>query len=95
MRMAIAFLMLLISTAGSASAASPDAWAEFAADVEAKCLALVEGELDEATVRVDPTGSERFGLALVSGVVGETAVDRLCVMDKASGEAEIGGELPL
>ena len=89
-----AFLMILILTAGPASAASPDAWAEFTADVEAKCLALVEGELDEATVRVDPTGSERFGLALVSGTVGGTPVDRLCIMEKVSGEAEIGGELP-
>jgi hypothetical protein len=94
MRAATAFLMILMAFAGPASAASPDAWAEFAADVEAKCLALVEGELDEATIRVDPTGSERFGLALVSGSVAGTPVDRLCVMDKASGEAEIGGELP-
>lgn len=94
MKAATLSVVIAFWAANPSWASSSDAWADFAAEVEAKCLALVEEELTEATVRVDPFGSERFGLALVSGQSFDSPVERVCVMDKESGEAEIGGELP-
>lgn len=86
--------VLLTACLQPALAASPDAWAAFAETVEQKCRALAESEMEIETVRVDPFGSETYGLAIVSGRVGEAAVERICVMDKQSEEAELGGELP-
>lgn len=85
--------VLLTACLQPALAASPDAWAAFAETVEQKCRALAETEMEIETVRVDPFGSETYGLAIVSGRVGEAAVERICVMDKQSEEAELGGEL--
>lgn len=86
--------VLLTACLQPALAASPDAWAAFAETVEQKCRALAESEMEIETVRVDPFGSETYGLAIVSGRVGEAAVERICVMGKQSEEAELGGELP-
>lgn len=87
--------ILLAACLQPVSAASPDAWAEFAETVDGKCRALAEGEMEIEAVRVDPFCSETYGLAIVSGRVGEAAVERICVMDKQSEEAELGGELPM
>lgn len=77
-----------------AFAASDDAWAEFAAEVEQRCLEATSGMLENARAIVDPFGSESYGLAIVSGEVGQgQAAAIVCVFNKRTKAAEIGGEL--
>jgi hypothetical protein len=56
-------------------------------------LALA-GDFEKATAKVDPFGTETYGLALVSGTLkkglGESRA--ICVMDKKPGKAELSGE---
>jgi hypothetical protein len=88
----IALLALTLVGITGASAASGDAWAEFAAEVETACLAATADYFpDGATATVDPFGSESFGLAIVSS----HAVSVICVFDKQTKAVEIGGELPV
>lgn len=90
----LAFVALTFSAAGTASAASEDAWAEFTAEVEAGCLAATASILTDATVTVDPFGSESYGLAIVSGTVtGGATSSIICVFDKQTKAIQIGGEL--
>jgi hypothetical protein len=90
----VALVMLMIAAQPSA-ASSPDAWDEFRQKVETNCVALaVAGNFRAATARVDPFGTESYGVALVTGTlkqgVGPATV--ICVMDKKTGKAELSGE---
>ncbi|MET0436704.1 MAG: hypothetical protein ABW043_04355 [Devosia sp.] len=92
---AVAISLALLPTL-PAMAASGDAWAEFAQEVEQGCLGATEGMLEKATAIVDPFGSEAYGLAIVSGEVGDgQQASILCVFDKQSKAVQIGGELPI
>lgn len=90
-----AMLALVLASCVPAHASSDDAWQEFAADVREKCLALAGPVLENPAVAVDPFGSERFGLAILSGKAkgADATVSYLCVMDKQTGAAELGSEL--
>jgi hypothetical protein len=85
----------ILPGAGTAEASSDDAWAAFAQTVEAKCLAAAKDTLDAPRVVVDPFGSERYGLAIVTGKAKGTmtTVSHICVMDKQTEAAELGSEL--
>ena len=89
-----AAVVLLLST-GSPLAASSDAWQEFAATVQEKCLAAAESVIEAPQAVVDPYGSERFGLAIVTGKAkgADTTISHICVMDKETQAAELGSEL--
>jgi hypothetical protein len=88
----IALLVLTLAGVTGASAASGDAWAEFATEVETACLAGTADYFpDGATATVDPFGSESFGLAIVSS----DAASIICVFDKQTKAVQIGGELPV
>jgi hypothetical protein len=87
----LAVFAMTIAATGGALAATDEAWAQFAAEVEAACLAATAESLPEATVVVDPFGSESYGLAVVSG----EAASIICVFDKQTKAVEIGGELPI
>lgn len=78
-----------------AAASSDNAWQEFAADVQAKCLAASKDTLEDAKAVVDPTGSEHFGLAILTGTAKgtDTVVSHICVYDKKTKVAELGSEL--
>ncbi|NTE85704.1 hypothetical protein [Agrobacterium rubi] len=78
-----------------AAASSGDAWQEFAADFQAKCLAASKDAITDAKALVDPTGSEHYGLAIVTGKAKgtDTTVSHICVYDKKTKAAELGGEL--
>ncbi|MDQ0422962.1 hypothetical protein J2045_004012 [Peteryoungia aggregata LMG 23059] len=91
---AIAFVF--IPLASSALASSGDAWEEFAKDVAAKCTVLAEGRIEQPKVVVDPFGTESYGVAILTGkaVGADAIVSSVCVYDKKSQTAEIGGELP-
>ncbi|XUY27442.1 hypothetical protein RMR21_003505 [Agrobacterium sp. rho-8.1] len=82
-------------TALPAAASSGDAWQEFAADVQAKCLAAAKDTIDDAKALVDPTGSEHYGLAIMTGKARgtKTTVSHICVYDKKTKTVELGSEL--
>jgi hypothetical protein len=79
-----------------ANASSDDAWAAFRADVEAACLKAAEPLFQSAAAVVDPFGSKSYGLALIKGKAkgADTEIAAICVYDKKTKAAEIGGELP-
>ncbi len=78
-----------------AAASSGDAWQEFAADVQAKCLAASKDTIMGAKAVVDPTGSEHYGLAILTGKAKgtETTISHICVYDKKTKAVELGSEL--
>ncbi len=88
-------LLSILAAAPLAHASSDDAWAALAADVKAKCTAAAKPSLKSAKVAVDPFGSERFGLAIVTGPlkVGKGKASFICVYDKQTKKVEIGSEL--
>ena len=92
----IATALVLIPLSSTVLASSSDAWAEFAKDVAAKCTALAEGRIEQPKVVVDPFGTESYGVAILTGkaVGADAIVSSICVYDKKSQAAEIGGELP-
>lgn len=79
-----------------ALAASDDAWQQFQDDVEAACLEAAAPMFETASARVDPFGSESYGLALVTGKAkgADVEIASICVYDKQTKAVEIGGELP-
>ncbi len=82
--------------ADGARAATPEAWAAMRAEVEAACVRAAEPLIESPRARVDPFGSEHFGLALIEGKArgGDGEVAAICVFDKQARTVEIGGELP-
>jgi len=79
-----------------AAASSDDAWETFRKEVATACLAAAEPLFEAPAVRVDPFGSESYGLALVAGKAkgADADIASICVYDKATKAVEIGGELP-
>ena len=96
MRTTLALSLFMVAAAGAAHASSDDAWAEFAADVKAKCIEAAKPSFKTGNVAVDPFGSESFGLAVVSGELKSTKGQQaavICVYDKKTKKVEIGSEL--
>lgn len=94
---AAALLALAALPAERALASSPDAWADMRKSVEAACLKAAAPLLPAAKARVDPFGSESYGLAVLTGTPkgGTQPAMLICVYDKRSGKTEVGTELPL
>lgn len=90
----IAAIAILLASQ-SAMASSDDAWAGFQKDVSKACVTAAKGLIEKARTVVDPYGSEHFGLAVVSGkaVGAKAAISTICVYDKKTKKAEIGGEI--
>ncbi|WP_152044913.1 hypothetical protein [Aureimonas psammosilenae] len=98
--LALSFLALsgLIGTAfAQGSAAQGSAPAGETQAIEAACEAASSAALDDVTATRDPTGTKRYGLALVSGVQKGTRDTRsvICLYDRQSKRAEVGGLLDL
>jgi hypothetical protein len=91
----LTLFMATTSLADASFASSDDAWKQFSADVETKCKAALADQLPRPRVVVDPTGSEHYGLALLTGVPkgGKTPASFLCVYDKQKKTAEAGSEI--
>lgn len=86
--MRLAILPLLLLPAAAAHASTEDAWTEFRAEVKQACRALVSEEAG-VTVKVNPFGSDHFGVAIVT-VDGEDGTDRMiCIYDKTTHNAEL------
>jgi len=63
-------LFTLVIAAQPSAASSPDAWDEFRQKVATNCVALaVAGNFRAATARVDPFGTESYGVALITGTL--------------------------
>lgn len=90
-------LLVALTASAPALAASEDAWTTFRGEVEAACLALAEPLFETAAATVDPFGTESYGLALLRGKArgADAEIAAICIYDKATRQAEIGGELPL
>ncbi len=89
--------LALLSGLSAAHASSPDAWEEFQDAVRAKCTAAASGTMTVSHVQVDPFGSEKYGIAILTGKEqGADQVSRtVCIFNKQTEEAEIGSMLPL
>ena len=89
MRAACLFFPVLLAAA-PAAASSSDAWAEFRAQVETSCRALVN-QPGSVAVEVNPFGSERYGVAILTIANGGTSERLACIFDKATEAAELTG----
>ncbi len=96
MRASLAALAIVTALATPAAASSDEAWAAFQDEVSAACLEAAAPQFASATARVDPYGSESYGLALVSGKAkgADAEIAVICVYDKQAKTVEVGGELP-
>ena len=81
-------VVIALGAAQTATASSPEAWEEFAADVVAKCRDAA-GVGEDTLIEVDPFGSTSFGLAIVYAPSGKV----ICVYDKQTQTVELGGTL--
>lgn len=100
--MMIAALAIALSDRQVAQASSDNAWAEFAKDVEKACLKTSAASIANGRAVVDPYGSAKYGLAIVTGRpagVPKTKkladISVICVYDKKTKAAEIGGEIEI
>lgn len=87
---------------GHAAAASSDgAWAEFSTAVEKACIKSASSQIENGRAVVDPYGSTKYGLAIITGrpqgvktkKVADISV--ICVYDKKTKAAEVGGEIEI
>lgn len=86
----------LMASGPQAFASSDEAWAEFAADVEAKCLEAADPLFRRTLIAVDPIGSERFGIAIVFGrdkSPEKVRTTMVCLYDKQTKTVELGSPL--
>lgn len=91
-----ALVLILASFVALRAAASSDsAWEEFVADVQAKCLDAGARLMDNPKAVVDPTGSENYGLAILTGKAkgADATISHICVYDKKTKAVELGSEL--
>ena len=95
MKTALTLTLLGLCTVSAAHASSDDAWSQFQTDVGKACVSASKGLIENGKALVDPFGSENFGLAVVSGKAtgGEVTISAICVYDKKTRKAEIGGEI--
>ena len=92
----LAALSFALLSGASALAASDDAWAEFAREVEEACRAATSSILTNAQAVVDPFGSESYGLTILTGDAAPGVTKSIvCVFNKQTKAVEIGGELDL
>jgi hypothetical protein len=86
-------------SANTALASSDEAWGQFGADVSKACVTAAKELIDNGRALTDPYGSEHYGMAIVTGRPkgvknAKTTVSAICVYDKKTKKAEIGGEIP-
>ena len=85
-RIFAAALALALLTPAVGQASSPDAWAEFRADVRARCLAAGQAQAMKAPkVIVHPDGSPAYGIAVLI----ENTDKRICVYVKQTKAVEL------
>ena len=81
-----------------ATASSDDAWRAMRQKIRSGCLAKANATgLGKVDVSVDPFGTQSYGTAILfkRGASRQASLAYICVMDKKTGEFEVGGELTL
>ena len=95
---ALLVLVIGVSAILPASASSEDAWQAMRQKVRGGCLAKANATgLGKVDVSVDPFGTQSYGTAILfkRGASRQASLAYICVMDKKTGEFEVGGELTL
>lgn len=82
--------LILALAAAPALASSDDAWTEFRADVQMACAALLPSD-KTPVIEVNPFGSERYGVAIITVAAGTGAERMVCIYDKQARTAEMTG----
>lgn len=85
--------LVLAGGAGIAHASSEDSWKAFRADLADACREKVPEGFTVEHMRVDPFGSESYGVAVVQGTSkpDDEAQTLVCVYDKRDKTAEMSG----
>jgi len=97
LRIGVAVAIVMGATV-SASASSGGAWQAMRDKVRAGCLAKAQSMgVGKVDAQVDPFGTQSYGTALLTKREGRRKPDTayICVMNKQTGEFEIGGEMTL
>lgn len=86
---------LLLPLSHAALASSDDAWKAMEKDVRAKCREAALEHLKPVRVVVDPTGTDKYALAIAFGKLksGDDRASFICLYDKTTKKATLGGEL--
>lgn len=86
--------LALLAISGNHAAGSSDAaWQEFRDQLRNSCVAIASTQMQVGSIRVDPFGTTDYGIAVVTDA--ETGAEHVCVLDKASGRAQLGGALEM
>ncbi len=91
-------MMIALSALTPAFASSEDAWQAMREKVRAGCLAKASSmSLGKVVASVDPFGTQNYGTAILikRGAPRQPNLAYVCIMDKKTGEFEVGGEVPL
>ncbi len=98
--MTLTMLTAALGFGHAAHASSDGAWAQFATAVEKACIKSASSQIENGRAVVDPYGSAKYGLAIVTGRpsgVPKTKkladISVICVYDKKTKAAEVGGEI--
>ena len=87
--MRVALFLVLGFMATPALADGSASWEAFRVNVEAACLALVDGQPGQAVAEVNPFGSMSYGVAIVT-LSAEGGTDRMvCIFNKTTGAVEM------
>lgn len=92
----------LLGLGSVAHASSDGAWAEFSTAVEKACIKSAASQIERGRAVVDPYGSRKYGLAIVTGRPSGVPKSKkladisvICVYDKKTRAAEVGGEIEI
>ncbi len=98
----LATLSATLSLGQVAHASSDNAWAEFSAAVEKACIKSASGQIEKGRAVVDPYGSQKYGLAIITGRPSGVPKNKkladisvICVYDKKTKAAEVGSEIEI
>jgi hypothetical protein len=99
-RVIVIFIMMILATAelsldGRLYASSPEAWKEFATDVEKACTRLAPEELRNFSITVSDYGSSSYGMAVLQDLQSGASGIYVCVYDKQTKKAELSGRMDL
>ena len=91
--------IMIVAAAGAlfvaaAHASTPRAWTEFRQRVEISCRQAAAAQdvapaSEPLKIRVNPEGSESYGVAMITGPATDHKEMRICIYDKKSGDVEI------
>lgn len=90
----ISLALVLFGLSLNSIASTPDAWEEFRLNVKTSCEMEIKKSVDIDTLKIDPYGTESFGVAIATGKSKETKenVSAVCIFDKVSEKVQVTSE---